>query len=42
VLALVDAENAASLRVADRIGMQRQGLVDAHGRPHMLFTIERG
>jgi RimJ/RimL family protein N-acetyltransferase len=41
VVALVDAENTASLRVADRIGMRREGLVDAHGRPHMLFAIER-
>jgi RimJ/RimL family protein N-acetyltransferase len=41
VVALVDAENTASLRVAERIGMQAEGLVDAHGRPHMLFTSER-
>ena len=41
VVALVDAENAASLRVADRIGMEREGTVDAHGRPHVLFTKAR-
>jgi ribosomal-protein-alanine N-acetyltransferase len=38
VVALVDAENEASLRVAERIGMERQGTVDAHGRPHVLFA----
>jgi RimJ/RimL family protein N-acetyltransferase len=41
VVALVDAENEASLRVAERIGMERQGTVDAHGRPHVLFAKER-
>lgn len=41
VVALVDADNTASLRVADRIGMERQGLVDAHGRPHVLFAKAR-
>ena len=42
VVALVDADNTASLRVAARIGMERQGLVDAHGRPHVLFAKARG
>jgi ribosomal-protein-alanine N-acetyltransferase len=42
VVALVDVDNAASLRVAERIGMQRQGVVEAHGRPHVLFAKERG
>jgi RimJ/RimL family protein N-acetyltransferase len=42
VIALVDVDNTASLRVAERIGMERQGLVDAHGRPHVLFVKARG
>jgi ribosomal-protein-alanine N-acetyltransferase len=41
VVALVDTANGASLRVAKRLGMQRQGVVDAHGRPHVLFAKER-
>ncbi len=41
VVAVVDAENAPSARVAERIGMRRKGLIDAHGRPHILFAKER-
>lgn len=41
VVALVDADNARSLRVAERIGMERQGPVDAHGCPHILFAKAR-
>jgi RimJ/RimL family protein N-acetyltransferase len=41
IVAVVDADNAASARVAERIGMQRQGPIDAHGRPHILFAKER-
>jgi RimJ/RimL family protein N-acetyltransferase len=41
VVALVDADNTASLRVADRIGMERQGLIEAHGRPHVMFVKAR-
>lgn len=41
IVAVVDAENAASVRVAERIGMERQGLIDAHARPHILFAKER-
>ena len=41
IVAVVDVENAPSARVAERIGMQRQGLIDAHGRPHILFAKER-
>jgi ribosomal-protein-alanine N-acetyltransferase len=41
VVALVDADNVASLRVAERIGMQQQGRVGAHGRPHVFFVKER-
>lgn len=38
IVAAVDAENRASLRVAERIGMQRCDEVVAHGRPHILFA----
>jgi ribosomal-protein-alanine N-acetyltransferase len=41
VLAVVDAENTASVRVVERLGMERQRLIDAHGRPHILFAKER-
>jgi RimJ/RimL family protein N-acetyltransferase len=41
VVALVDAENAASARVAEKIGMEQQGVLAAHGRPHLLFAKER-
>jgi ribosomal-protein-alanine N-acetyltransferase len=41
VVALVDADNTASIRVAERIGMERQGLVDTHGRPHVFFVKAR-
>ena len=38
IVALVDAENEASLRVAERIGMARVETIEAHGRPHVLFA----
>jgi ribosomal-protein-alanine N-acetyltransferase len=41
VVAVVDAENDASARVAERIGMERQGMIDANGRPHILFAKAR-
>ena len=41
VVALVDAENHASLRVAERIGMRHVDTVEAHGRPHILFEKVR-
>jgi len=41
VVALVDVDNAASQRVAARIGMERIDTVEAHGRPHALFARER-
>lgn len=41
LVAIVDVENTASARVAERVGMQRQGIVDAHGRPHILLARER-
>jgi RimJ/RimL family protein N-acetyltransferase len=40
-LPIVDAENVASARVAERVGIERQGIIDAHGRPHILFAKER-
>jgi ribosomal-protein-alanine N-acetyltransferase len=41
VVALVDTENLASVRVAERIGMERRDTILAHGRPHILFAKER-
>jgi RimJ/RimL family protein N-acetyltransferase len=38
IVALVDAGNEASLRVPERIGMRRVGVIEAHGRPHVLFA----
>ena len=41
IVAVVDEDNAASLRVAERIGMARIGTIEAHGRPHVLFAAQR-
>jgi RimJ/RimL family protein N-acetyltransferase len=41
IIAVVDAENEASLRVSERIGMKRVETVDAHGRPHVVFVATR-
>ena len=38
IVALADVENTASHRVAERLGMVRDGIVEAHGRPHVLFA----
>jgi [ribosomal protein S5]-alanine N-acetyltransferase len=38
IIAVVDAENAASLRVPIRIGMERVETIEAFGRPHVLFA----
>jgi ribosomal-protein-alanine N-acetyltransferase len=38
IVAAVDAENQASLRVAERIGMTRIETIQAYGRPHVLFA----
>jgi RimJ/RimL family protein N-acetyltransferase len=38
IIAVVDAANTASLRVAERIGMTREDEIQAHGRPHVLFA----
>src|SRR5205823_6518662 len=40
IVAVVDARNALSLRVAERIGMARMETILAHGRPHVLFARE--
>jgi ribosomal-protein-alanine N-acetyltransferase len=42
IIAVADVENPASHRVAESIGMRRDGGIDAHGRPHLLFIAERG
>jgi len=41
IIAVVDAENEASLRVPRRIGMRRVETIHAHGRPHVLFAASR-
>jgi RimJ/RimL family protein N-acetyltransferase len=38
IIAAVDAENLASLRVAGRIGMTRSEEMVARGRPHVIFS----
>ena len=38
IVAVVDAENEASARVAAKIGMARVETIDAFGRPHVLFA----
>ena len=38
IVAVVDEENARSVRVAERIGMVRVGTVDTDGRAHALFA----
>jgi [ribosomal protein S5]-alanine N-acetyltransferase len=38
IVAVVDEENARSVRVAERIGMVRVGTVRTSGRPHALFA----
>jgi RimJ/RimL family protein N-acetyltransferase len=41
IIALVVTENEASLRVAERLGMERVEKVDVHGRPHVMFESKR-
>ena len=41
IVAVVDLENEASLRVPERIGMIRTEIIEAHGRPHALFVASR-
>jgi [ribosomal protein S5]-alanine N-acetyltransferase len=39
IVAVVDAENLRSARVAERIGMAAVDSVDLRGRPHTLFAV---
>jgi [ribosomal protein S5]-alanine N-acetyltransferase len=41
IIALVDESNVPSLRVAERLGMTRLETIEAHGRPHVLFAVQR-
>ncbi len=41
IIALVDAENQASMRVPPRIGMTRIETIEAYERPHVLFAALR-
>ena len=38
IIAVIDVANAASLRVAERIGMTKLDEIQAHGRPHIIFA----
>jgi len=40
IIAVVDAANDASQRVAERIGMVRVETIDLHRRPHVLFAAD--
>jgi [ribosomal protein S5]-alanine N-acetyltransferase len=40
IIAVADVDNAASHRVAERIGMRRDRELVAHGRPHLLFVSD--
>jgi len=40
IVAAVDVDNDASIRVAERLGMTRGETVEAHGRPHLLFVAQ--
>jgi ribosomal-protein-alanine N-acetyltransferase len=40
IIAVVDVDNETSQRVAERIGMTRVETIEAHGRPHVLFTAD--
>jgi len=41
IVAVVDAENEASIRAPERIGMTRIESIEAYGRPHVLFAASR-
>jgi len=40
IIAVVDADNGASVRVAERIGMHRTGTIEAQGRLHVLLAAD--
>lgn len=41
IIAVIDSDNEASMRVAARIGMARVDEIEAYGRPHVLFAARR-
>jgi ribosomal-protein-alanine N-acetyltransferase len=41
IIAVVDAENEASLRLPARIGMRKIETIHAHGRAHVVFAASR-
>ncbi len=41
IIAVVDEEDEASLRVPERIGMTRIETIQAHGRAHVVFAASR-
>lgn len=40
-VAVIDAENLASIRVAERAGLRRRGEAERAGRPHVVFERRR-
>jgi RimJ/RimL family protein N-acetyltransferase len=40
MVSIVDERNAASACVAEKVGLMRDGSVDCHGVPHMVFDID--
>jgi [ribosomal protein S5]-alanine N-acetyltransferase len=40
IIAVVDAENRPSIRVAERVGMERVETIVVHRRQHLLFEAE--
>lgn len=41
IIAVIDEENAPSMRVAERIGMALAERIDAFGRPHVVYEALR-
>lgn len=41
IVAIVDVDNERSARVAERLGMTRGDVIEAHGRPHVVFSASR-
>lgn len=41
IIAVVDVENEPSLRVAERLGMERLESIEARGRPHVMFQATK-
>lgn len=42
MISLIHPENAASIRVAERIGERLQGRVEHMGREMLVYGVERG